>query len=352
MTLLDEALASIRPPDPAIGAEVQARLDSLTKPPGSLGRLEEIAKGIAMIRGDARPLPGRKRIVLFAGDHGVAAEGVSAFPQEVTPQMVRNILAGGAAVNVLAEHAGAELVVVDAGVADPLEGAEGLVRRKVRAGTGNIAKGPAMTMEETIAAVEAGVELAFEAASDGVVLLGTGEMGIANTTPSAALLSVLLPAPVESVIGRGTGVDDAGLARKREAIEKALEANAGGLSTPLEALASVGGTEIAAICGLAIGAAARRVPLIVDGFISSAGALAACRLHPLVKEHLLFSHLSCEAGHRTFCERFDVSPLFDLDLRLGEGTGAALAMTLADASLKILDGMATFDSAQVSRADE
>ena len=278
----------------------------------------------------------------------MADEGVSAFPKAVTPQMVRNMLAGGAAINVLARHAGAESCVVDMGVDDPLENAPGLIRRKVRRGTANMAKGPAMSREEAVRALEAGIELAQSAAAEGVRMLGTGDMGIANTTPSSALFAALLPCPVEEITGRGTGIDDAVLTHKIEVIKRSLEVNRARLADPLEALAAVGGFEIAGIAGLVLGGASRRVPVVVDGFISSAGALVACRMKPAVRDYLFFSHKSNEAGHAVFLRLFGAEPLLDLGLRLGEGTGAALAMGLVEAAVKVYNEMATFRSAGVS----
>jgi nicotinate-nucleotide--dimethylbenzimidazole phosphoribosyltransferase len=298
--------------------------------------------------GTTTPRLGKKRIIAFAGDHGVAAEGVSAFPSEVTPQMVHNMLAGGAAINVLAKHVGADLLVVDIGVADPLEDASGLVRKKVKAGTDNISTGPAMTEEEAIQAIQVGVDLANTAADDGVTLLGTGEMGIGNTTPSSALYTSLIPCSVAEVTGRGTGIDDAGLQNKMNVIERALEVNGHLLTDPLRTLAALGGMEIASICGLILGAAGRRLPVLVDGFISSAAALVAIRLREPVSDYLFFSHCSAEAGHRTFFDRMAIRPILDLDLRLGEGTGGALAMHVVEAAVKIYNEMATFDSAGVS----
>jgi nicotinate-nucleotide--dimethylbenzimidazole phosphoribosyltransferase len=262
--------------------------------------------------------------------------------------MVRNLLSGGAAINVLARHNGAELCVVDMGVDDPLEDVTGLVRKKIKAGTENIASKPAMKLDEAVRAVETGIELAREAARDGVTLIGTGDMGIANTTPSSALFAVLLPCPVEDITGRGTGIDDAGLVHKIEVIKRAIKVNQKRLADPLNTLAALGGFEIAGIAGLCLGAAAARIPLIVDGFISSAGALVACRLSPLVRDCLFFSHRSEEAGHATFLRIFKVEPILDLRLRLGEGTGAALAMGLIEAAVKIYNEMATFESAGVS----
>jgi nicotinate-nucleotide--dimethylbenzimidazole phosphoribosyltransferase len=353
MSLLDDTLATITSPDHGLEAAVQAHLDDLTKPPGSLCRLEEIAMRYCLATGTTEPRINKKAVFTFAGDHGVADAGVSAFPKEVTPQMVLNMLAGGAAINVLGRQAGAEVHVVDIGVADPLDAAgEALIRRKVRSGTDNIAEGPAMSVEEVRKALEVGVELARSAADDGVTLLGTGEMGIANTTPSSALFAALLPCDVQSITGRGTGIDDDRLKHKVEVIRKALDVNAGRLGTPLETLAALGGLEIAGICGLILGAAAARVPVVVDGFISSAAALVACKMKPEVADYLFFSHMSAEAGHRTFFEKFGTRPLLDLGLRLGEGTGAALAMMLVEASIKIYNEMATFSSAGVANRTE
>jgi nicotinate-nucleotide--dimethylbenzimidazole phosphoribosyltransferase len=300
------------------------------------------------MQGRTTPRLGKKRIVTFAGDHGIAAEGVSAYPSEVTPQMVYNMLSGGAAINVLVRHEGADLKVVDIGVAAPLEATSDLVRRKVKPGTNNMSKGPAMSDDEAIQAIQVGVELALAADDDGVTLLGTGEMGIANTTPSSALYASLIPCPVVEVTGRGTGIDDARLQNKIKVIERALDVNARFCIDPLKTLAAVGGLEIAGICGLILGAASRRLPVVVDGFISSAAALVAIRLRESIGDYLFFSHCSAEAGHRTFFERLGIRPILDLDMRLGEGTGAALAMNVIEAAVKIYNEMATFDSAGVS----
>jgi nicotinate-nucleotide--dimethylbenzimidazole phosphoribosyltransferase len=262
--------------------------------------------------------------------------------------MVYNMLGGGAAIHVLTRHVGADLQVVDIGVADPLEGASGLVRKKVRGGTDNISAGPAMSEEEAIQAIQVGVDLANGAADDGVTLLGTGEMGIANTTPSSALYAALIPCPVIEVTGRGTGIDDTRLKNKIEVIERSLTVNGHMLQNPLTTLAAVGGLEIAGICGLILAAAGRKLPVVVDGFISSAAALVAMRLSRSVADYLFFSHCSAEAGHRTFFDRMAIRPILDLDLRLGEGTGGALAMQVIEAAVKIYNEMATFDSAGVS----
>ena len=348
MILLQQTVDAIKPLDWSKEAEIRAHLDQLTKPPKSLGRLEDLAAQYCLITNTTRPRLGKKRIFTLGGDHGVAIEGVSAYPKEVTPQMVRNMLSGGAAINVLARHSGAELCVVDMGVDDPLEDVTGLVRRKIRSGTDNIARRPAMKWEEAVQAVEAGIELAREAARDGVTLIGTGDMGIANTTPSSALFAVLLPCPVEDITGRGTGIDDDKLLHKIEVIKRAIKVNRKRLGDPLNTLAALGGVEIAGITGLCLGAAAARIPVVVDGFISSAGALAACRMSPMVRDYLFFSHRSEEAGHATFLRIFKVEPILDLRLRLGEGTGAALAMGIIEAAVKIYNEMATFESAGVS----
>ncbi len=341
--------AAIVPADKEILAQAQARLDNLTKPRGSLGKLELLAARTCAMRRSLAARVEKKVILTFAGDHGVVAEGISAFPQEVTPQMVLNFLAGGAGVNVLARHVGAEVKVIDVGVAVPLE-AEGLIRRKVRPGTANMARGAAMSIAEALAAIGVGMEAARDAIAEGAEILGTGDMGIGNTTPSAALFAALLPARVADVTGRGTGVDDATLARKIKVIEQALAINKEQLSSPLATLAAVGGLEIAAICGAILEAARSRVPIVVDGFISSAGALVALRLAPAVLDYCFFSHMSAEQGHRIFFEKMGLSPLLHLDLRLGEGTGAALSMNLVEAGLKIMNEMATFGEAGVSEA--
>ena len=351
MTQLEHALQSIVPVDQGLRPAIEAHLADLTKPPKSLGRLEELALRYCLATGTAKPSLGRKKIFCFAGDHGVAEEGVSAFPKAVTPQMVRNMLAGGAAVNVLARHAAAELQVVDMGVDDPLDNAPGLCRRKIQRGTANIVKGPAMTVDDARRAIEIGIQLAVEAHGQGIRMIGTGDMGIANTTPSTALFASFLKCPVESVTGRGTGIDDRALQNKIAVVRKALDVNKARLTDPLSTLAALGGFEIAGICGLVIGGASRRMPVVVDGFISSAGALAAVHMRAEIKDYLFFSHLSQEKGHRFFVETFGIRPILDLDMRLGEGTGATLAMTIIEAAVKIYNEMATFSSAGVSNRE-
>lgn len=351
MKKYERTMKAIRPLDRAVESKVRAHLDDLTKPQGSLGRLEELALQYGLIQNTHQPKLGAKRIYCLAGDHGVAAEGVSAYPREVTPQMVLNMLAGGAAINVLTRHVNAELVVVDMGVASRLENVPGLCRRKIRGGTDNIAAGPAMTREEAESAVTAGIELAESAAGDGVTMLGTGDMGIANTTPATALLAAYLGCPVEDITGRGTGIDDRRLAHKIDVIRRALSVNRDRLSDPVGTLAALGGFEIAGIAGLALGGAANRLPVVVDGFISTAGAVAACAMCPNAREYLIFSHLSQERGHRLILQALGARPVLDLDMRLGEGTGAALAMSIIEASVNIYNQMATFSGAGVSQKD-
>lgn len=348
MYRLKPILEAITPVNRNLEPRIRAHLDELTKPPRSLGVLEDLAAAFCLVTGTTSPRLHKKRIITFAADHGVTVEGVSAFPSEVTPQMVYNMLGGGAAINVLARHAGADLQLVDVGVAASLDGAPGLLQRKVRPGTSNLAAGPAMSEEDALRAIQVGVDLAQAAADDEVSILGTGEMGIGNTTPSSALYAALIPCPVAEVTGRGTGIDDFALENKVKVIERALKINAHLLTDPLRTMAALGGLEIAAICGLILGAAGRCLPVVVDGFISSAGALVALRLCEPVRDYLFFSHCSAEAGHRTLFQRLNLRPLLDLDMRLGEGTGAALAMHLIEAGVKIYNEMATFASAGVS----
>ncbi|BCV21190.1 nicotinate-nucleotide--dimethylbenzimidazole phosphoribosyltransferase [Moorella sp. Hama-1] len=350
MSLLDQTLQAIKHLDEAAMTRAQAHLDDLTKPPGSLGTLEDIARRLAGIRGEVpRPIS-RKAHILMAGDHGVVAEGVSAFPQEVTPQMVFNFSRGGAAINVLARHAGAELVLVDIGVASELPDLPGLLKRKVAPGTANLAQGPAMTREQAIAALEVGIEVANDEIDAGNELLGIGEMGIGNTTPSSAILAVFSGQPVEEITGRGTGVDDSRLKLKIKAIKQGLAVNKPDPSDPLDVLAKVGGLEIAGMAGVILAGAARRVPVIIDGFISGAAALVATRMAPLAGDFILASHLSEEPGHAAALELMGLEPMLTMRMRLGEGTGAALGMTLVDAAIMIYHEMATFSQAGISGA--
>jgi nicotinate-nucleotide--dimethylbenzimidazole phosphoribosyltransferase len=344
------------PEIPAIDLEAaaaaRARQSQLTKPAGSLGLLEELSIQLAAITGKLQPSLDRKCVIVMAGDHGVAHEGVSAFPAEVTPQMLMNFLHGGAAINVLARQAGARVVVVDVGVAVDIapgrEALPGLVRRKVAYGTANLATGPAMTREQAEQAIQVGIEVVQAEVDAGLDLVATGDMGIGNTTPSAALVAAFTGLPVAQVTGRGTGVDDLGLAHKVAIIEQALATNCPDRSDPLDVLRKVGGLEIAGLVGVMLGAAARRVPVIVDGFISGAAALTAAELAPAVKPYLIAAHQSVEIGHRAILARLGLRPLFDLGLRLGEGTGAALGFHLVEAAVRLLNEMATFAEAGVS----
>jgi nicotinate-nucleotide--dimethylbenzimidazole phosphoribosyltransferase len=351
-TWLRETLDNIPPLDKGLEKKVQARLNSLTKPLKSLGRLEKIACQYAVIRGQERPKLQKKVIYTFAADHGVTEEGVSAYPKAVTAQMVYNFLRDGAAINVLARHVGAEVRVVDIGVDHDFGPMEGLIHKKVLRGTQNLAKGPAMTKQEALTAMEEGCGLAQQAATEGVDLLGTGDMGIGNTTPSSAIAAVMTGKQVATITGSGTGLNTKGLEHKIQVIQQAIELNQPDPRDPVGVLAKVGGLEIAAIAGFLLGAAAHRVPVVVDGFISGAGALIASGLFPALKDYIFISHLSAEKGHRAMCAALNIKPLLDLDLRLGEGTGACLGMTLVEAGVKVLNEMATFDEAKVSKKQD
>ena len=350
MQLLQQTIAAIKPLDEGAITRAQAHLDDLTKPPGSLGILEAIARQLAGIKGEVPRQLSYKSHILMAGDHGVVAEGVSAFPQEVTPQMVLNFARGGAAINVLARHAGAELVMVDIGVAAELPDLPGLIKKKIAPGTANLAQGPAMTGEEAVAALEAGIAIAGDKIAAGAGLLGIGEMGIGNTTPSSAILAVFSGLPVEKITGRGTGVDAKRLQLKIKAIRQGLAVNKPDADDPLDVLAKVGGLEIAGMAGVILAGAARRVPVVIDGFISGAAALVATRLAPTAREYILASHLSEEPGHAACLQLMGLQPMLTMQMRLGEGTGAALGMTLVDAAIKIYHEMATFSQAGVSGA--
>lgn len=348
---LAEVTGAVLPLDTGAEDRAWARLDSLTKPPRSLGRLEELAARVAGVQGTDRPSAERGCILLMAGDHGVVAEGVSPFPQDVTWQMVANFSAGGAAINQLAAAVGAEVRVTDVGVAVDLE-YEGVRDRKVAHGTQNMALGPAMTREQCAQAVLVGVEAAREAAQEGFTLIGTGEMGIGNSTAAAALAAVFAGASPESVVGRGTGLDDAGVARKAEVVRRAIQVNRASELDALGVLAAVGGLEIAALAGVVIGGAEEGVCVVSDGFISGAATLAAVALCPQARSYVLPSHLSVEPGHAVVLEALGLQPVLELDMRLGEGTGAALAMGVIDAACRMLSGMATFSEAGVAGAGE
>lgn len=346
--LSHETIDRIQPTELRLLAQAQARLDRLTKPIGSLGRLEELAARYVMITGEMNPKVPRGAVYTFAADHGVTVEGVSAYPSAVTPQMVLNFLRGGAGVNVLARHVGIEVRVVDIGVAFDFESAPGLIQRKVMPGTKNLMVESAMSLAQAEQALHVGIELATEAAQEGIGLIGTGEMGIGNTTASSAIAAVMTGRSVAEVTGRGTGIDDAGHAHKIDVIQRALALHRLDSTHAMEVLAKVGGLEIGGLAGLMLGAAAARIPVVLDGFIAGAAALIAVGLQPRCKGYLIASHQSVERGHRAILDHLGLKPLLDLDLRLGEGTGACLGMSLVCAAIKILTEMATFDEAGVS----
>jgi nicotinate-nucleotide--dimethylbenzimidazole phosphoribosyltransferase len=331
------------------------RQNQLTKPAGSLGRLEELSIQLAGITGKEIPVIKDKVIITMAGDHGVVAEGVSAYPQEVTPQMVLNFLAGGAAINVLARHIGARVVVVDMGVVNEIKASSRgevtsplLIRRKIALGTMNLTQGPAMTREQAEESIQSGIDISLAEISKGADIIGTGDMGIGNTTPSAAIACAFLNQHPKEVAGRGTGVDDEGLNRKISAIERGLKVNKPNAKDGLDVLSKVGGFEIGGLAGVMLGAASKHVPVMVDGFISTAAAMIAVSLAPGCKDYLISAHRSKEQGHGLMLNWLGLKPLLDFDMRLGEGTGAALGISLAEVSCKILFEMATFGEAGVS----
>ncbi|MEW5766325.1 MAG: nicotinate-nucleotide--dimethylbenzimidazole phosphoribosyltransferase [bacterium] len=354
MLLLQETLKRIRPLDTEVIAKARARSDQLAIPRNSLGRLQTMAQQIAGITGQINPPYERKVITTMAGDHGVVEEGVSAFPPEVTPQMVYNFVRGGAGINVLAGHVGAEVVVVDMGVAadlTDLRETSRIISKKVDYGTRNFTKGPAMNYDQAVASIEAGIEVVNDLAKTGLHLLGLGDMGIGNTTPSSAIAAALTGRKVEEVTGRGTGVNDETLKRKIEVIKRGLAVNQPDPRDPLDVLAKVGGFEIGGLAGAIIGAAALRIPVVIDGLIAGGGALIATELSSTVKKYIFAGHNSVEPGHKVMLERMGLRPLLDLDLRLGEGTGAALGISLLEASIKILNRVLTFEEAAVTEGN-
>jgi len=348
MDKISQTIAGIKPLDKKATEQARIRQDSLTKPRGSLGQLETLSIQVAGIKGNLRPRIVHKVIFTLAGDHGVTKEGVSAYPSEVTPQMVYNFLRGGAGINVLAKQIGGRVVVADLGVASALEPHPDLKIKKVAVGTRNMTEGSAMSKEDTIRSIEAGIDLVEEDLTKGIDILGTGDMGIGNTTASSAITAAITGADVVRVTGRGTGLDDDGWERKVEMIEKALAINRPDPKDAIDVLSKVGGFEIGGIAGVILAGARYRIPVVIDGFISGAAALIATTLSPEVKPYLIASHQSAEQGHRVLLEYLGLKPLLNLDLRLGEGTGAALGIFLVEASLKILDEMATFAEAGVS----
>lgn len=352
--LLDRTLRSIRPVDRSWIARAEARQRELTKPPGSLGLLEDMACRLCAIQESLRPEAFPRRIVVFAADHGVAAEGVSAYPVEVTAQMVANFVAGGAAINALARSVGADLRVVDVGVAREIRSIgdrAGFVSRRVREGTRNMTREAAMSEPEVLKAMATGIEEAQRASREEVRVLGLGEMGIANTTAASAVTAVLSGLPPARVAGRGTGLDEPGLKRKIDAIERALAMNRPRGEEPLDALRKVGGLEMAGLAGLTLGAAASRIAVLTDGFIATAAAAVATRIAPASADYLFASHLSTEPAHAVLLELIGRRPSLHLEMSLGEGTGAALAMSLLGAAAAAFNEMATFGSARVSNRD-
>jgi nicotinate-nucleotide--dimethylbenzimidazole phosphoribosyltransferase len=340
-------VSSIQPLNHEKMEETQRHLDQLTKPPGSLGRLEALALQIAGIREDHAPVLSKKAVIVMAADHGVCEEGISAYPSEVTGQMVLNFCNGGAAVNVMARHASADVICVDIGVKETIEH-EGLVVSKVKRGTANIAHGPAMSEDEALKAIWVGVDLVEKLVKEGYQLIATGEMGIGNTTASSAILSALTDVSVEDAVGRGTGIDDARWKHKQEVVKRSIAVNQPDSERPIEVLYKLGGLEIAGLVGVILGAAKYRVPVVIDGFISSAAALIASRIAPSALHYMISSHLSHEQGHKLMLEAIGLQPMMQMEMRLGEGTGAVLSFPVIDVALKLLREMATFSSAGVS----
>jgi nicotinate-nucleotide--dimethylbenzimidazole phosphoribosyltransferase len=349
---MGEALEGIEPLDEKAIGEARARQDQLTKPQGSLGRLEELAIQIAGIRGQVTPVIRDKAIIVMAADHGVVVEGVSAYPQEVTAQMVDNFLQGKAAISVLARQVGARVVIVDMGIAGPLKTHRpGLVSKRIGPGTHNLARGFAMSRRQAIQAIEAGIEILEAEQGRGLDIVGAGDMGIGNTTASSAICAAMTGVAARDVAGRGAGLDQSRLAHKVKVIEEALSIHRPDPGDPLGVLAALGGFEIAGLVGLMIGAAFHRLPVVIDGFISGAAALIASCLAAPLRDYLIASHVSAEPGHRVMLRHLGLTPLLDLELRLGEGTGAALGIFLAEAATKLLAEMATFSEAGVSRPE-
>jgi nicotinate-nucleotide--dimethylbenzimidazole phosphoribosyltransferase len=350
-SIFRDTLQRIQPIDQRLIEQASERQRHLTKPEGSLGRLEEVANRCFAIFGGSTFSVSKARIVVFAGDHGVCAEGVNPYPQAVTTQMVLNFLQGGAAINCLARSCGIELKIVDVGVIGPLPPNSTLIDRNVAHGTANFCAGPAMTRHEVFAALRVGIDMANEAVADGCTLLGFGEMGIGNTTPASAIAAALTGRAVCEVVGRGTGASDDGLQRKISAIERGLALHSEHLKNPLDILTNVGGLEIAAMCGFCLGAAANRRPVLTDGLIATSAAALAVRMQPSVKNYLFAAHTSPEPGHAPLFNLIGHQPLLNLGMRLGEGTGVALAMKLVQAAVAAFNEMATFESAEVSTKD-
>lgn len=352
MMILQDLIQRIQPLDVALLTQVRRRMDSLTKPVGSLGRLEELAVHYVTATGKAPVDAPAARLVTFAADHGITDEHVSAYPREVTGQMVETFSKGKAAVNILARHVGCDLCLVDVGVDADLNEAPGLINRKIARGTKSFTKGSAMDRSQAEAALTIGADMAAAAGHDGIGVLGTGELGIGNSTSAAAITAVMTEQPVETVTGRGAGLDEEGLKRKIAVIKRSLDFHAPQATDPVSVLASIGGFEIAALSGFILGAAAVRIPVVLDGFITGAAALVAAAIEPRCTSYMIASHCSAEPGHRPALDRLKLVPLLDLHLRLGEGTGACLGISLVQASVKLLTQMATFEEAGITPRHE
>lgn len=350
MERLDNILDSIKSPDEAFFKKAREQLNKMAIPRGSLGRLEEFAQRMVAITGTLRPEIRNKKVVVFAGDHGVVEEGVSAFSQEVTMQMVYNFNRGGAGINVLSRQVGADVIVVDIGVAGDLRPEEGLLLKKVAKGTRNMTKGPAMSREEALKALLIGVDLAYDLKSQKVDIIGTGDMGIGNTTPSSAITAVLTGEVVEKVTGRGTGINNKMLANKVEVIRKAIRKNQPNPDDPLDVLSKVGGFEIAGIAGLIIGSSFHKIPVVIDGFISTTAAMVAVSMNAAIKGYIFASHQSVERGHKVLLKHLKQKPMLNLSMRLGEGTGAVLGIGLIESGVRIINEVWTFDEAGVREA--
>ena len=350
--ILSQTTANIRPLDTTSMAKAKERQAMLTKPTGSLGRLEQLSIQITGIQGRPIPQIKQKAVIVMAADHGVAARGTSAYPQEVTAQMVLNFLHGGAGINVISRQVGARVIIVDMGVAVKLEANPGLLSRRIAAGTHDMSRGPAMTVAQARQALETGIEIVTAEIKKGLDIVATGDMGIGNTTASSAICAIMTGKTIAEVTGRGTGLDDKQLQQKIRIINEAIAFNKPESAKPLEVLAKVGGFEIGGLAGVILGAAAYRVPVVIDGFISGAAALIAAGLCPRSKDYMIAGHCSVEPGHKLLLQYLGLKPLLDLGMRLGEGTGAALAISIIETSTRILNEMATFAEAGVSDKGE
>ncbi len=348
MNLIEKTCSRIKPLDQEAMQAARLRQDDLTKPRGSLGMLEDISVRIAGMQGTGKPRAEKKAVITMAADHGVVAEGVTLYPQEVTRQMVLNFVSGGAAINVISRLTGARVVVIDMGVIGGFPSTQGVTCKMIDFGTKNMAQGPAMTRQQAIDSLETGIGVIEDEVKKGLDLVGTGEMGIGNTTASSAVFSALSGKAVAEVTGRGTGIDDTQLRHKVKVIEKAIALNKPAPDDPVDVLAKVGGFEIGGLAGVILGAAANRVPVVIDGFISSAAALLAVKICPRAHDYIIASHMSAESGHEKLLGHLNLKPLFNLGMRLGEGTGAVLAMNIIEAAIRTLNEMSTFSQAGVS----